>query len=140
MEYKDIASVAGKGGLYKILKPTKSGVILESMDSKKSKLVAGINHRISVLDEISIYTTEHDVSVPLQEIMVKIHNEFDGDTGVDSKSDNDELRAFFTHILPNHDEDRVYPSDIKKIASWYKTLLAEAPELLKEVKKEDKEK
>ena len=138
MKYKDIASIAGKGGLFKILKPTKSGVILESMDEKKSKLVAGINHRISVLDEISIYTTEHDVSVPIQEIMVKIHNEFDGDHGVDSKSDNDELRAFFTHILPNHDQDRVYPSDIKKIASWYKTILVEAPELLVE-KKEDKQ-
>jgi hypothetical protein len=142
MTYKDIASVAGKGGLYKIVKPTRSGVILESMDAKKSKLVAGMNHRISVLDEISIYTTTADEAIPLQKVLVKIHEEFEGDPGVDSSSDNDELRAFFSHILPDHDEERVYTSDIKKIVSWFKVIVKEVPELLiaPEEEKEEKNK
>ena len=142
MTYKDIASVAGKGGLYKIVKPTRSGVILESMDSKKSKLVAGMNHRISVLDEISIYTTTADEAIPLNKVLLKIHEEFEGDPGVDSSSDNDELRAFFSHILPDHDEERVYTSDIKKIVSWYKIIVKEVPELLavQEEEKEEKKK
>ncbi|MEM9390957.1 MAG: DUF5606 domain-containing protein, partial [Bacteroidota bacterium] len=33
MEYSDIASVSGKGGLFKIVKPTRTGVILESLDA-----------------------------------------------------------------------------------------------------------
>lgn len=142
MTYKDIASVAGKGGLYKIVKPTRSGVILESMDSKKSKLVAGMNHRISVLDEISIYTTTADEAIPLNKVLLKIHEEFEGDPGVDSSSDNDELRAFFSHILPDHDQERVYTSDIKKIVSWYKVIVKEVPELLavQEEGKEEKKK
>lgn len=130
MTYKDIASVAGKGGLFKIVKPTRTGVILESLDNKKSKLVAGMNHRISVLDEISIYTTDAEEAIPLNKVLATIHQEFDGDPGVDSSSDNDELRAFFSHVLPQHDEERVYPSDIKKIVSWYKVILKEVPELL----------
>ncbi|MDH5367030.1 MAG: DUF5606 domain-containing protein [Cyclobacteriaceae bacterium] len=138
MTYKDIASVAGKGGLFKILQPTRSGVILESLDSKKNKLVAGMNHRVSVLDEISIYTTTSEEATPLHIVLAKIHGEFDGDLGVDSKSDNDELRAFFSHILPDHDQERVYTSDIKKIVSWYNVLLNEAPDLLKP-QKEKKE-
>ncbi|MDH5474221.1 MAG: DUF5606 domain-containing protein [Cyclobacteriaceae bacterium] len=130
MTYKDIASVAGKGGLHKIIQPTRTGVILESLDDKKSKLVAGMNHRISVLDEISIYTTSSEEAVPLHNVISKIHEEFNGDPGVDSSSDNDELRAFFTHVLPEHDQERVYISDIKKIVSWYKIILKELPELL----------
>lgn len=35
MEFKDIATVAGKPGLYKVLKPSRSGVILESLDEKR---------------------------------------------------------------------------------------------------------
>ena len=131
MEYKDLASISGKSGLYKIIKPTKSGMILESLDEKKSKLVAGVNHRISILDEISIYTTGQEESVPLKEILKKIHEEFDGDLGIDSSSSNEELRAFFNHILPSHDKERVYPSDIKKVVSWYKNVLEHAEELLK---------
>ena len=130
MEYKDLASVAGKGGLYQIIKPTKSGVILESLDAKKSKLIAGANHRVSILEEISIYTTDQDESVALTKILHTIHGEFEGDPGVDGSSSNEELRAFFNHVLPTHDEERVYPSDIKKVVSWYKNVLEHAPELL----------
>ena len=36
----------------------------------------------------------------------------------------DELRAYFAEVLPNFDRDRVYPSDIKKILSWYNILLS----------------
>jgi len=58
MELKEIASISGKGGLYKVLKPTKSGVILEALDESKSKLVATATQRLSLLNEISIYTTD----------------------------------------------------------------------------------
>ena len=65
MDISEIASVSGKGGLYKILKPGKTGVVLESMDASKTKIVAGATHRISVLNEISIYTTTKEGTVPL---------------------------------------------------------------------------
>ena len=119
MELKEIASVSGKGGLFKVLKPSKTGMILESLDSKRSKLIAGINHQVSLLDEISIYTLDSEGSRPLNEVFLKIKEEFGDDPGVDSKSDPEELRAFLKHILPEHDPDRVYPSDIKKLVTWY---------------------
>ena len=37
----------------------------------------------------------------------------------DPKADNKILRNYFTSIVPNHDVERVYASDIKKIISWY---------------------
>ena len=122
MKFEDIASVAGKGGLFKVLKPSRTGVILESMDTKKTKLVVGADARVSILSEISIYTYTEEGSVPLEDIMKKIHEEFDGDTGLDKNSDPDELKSFLKHILPEYDEERVYVSDIKKIVTWYNTL------------------
>jgi len=32
------------------------------------------------------------------------------------------LKKWFENILPNYDKNRVYVSDIKKIAQWYNTL------------------
>ena len=130
MELKDIAAVSGKGGLFKVVKPSKSGMILESLDNKKSKIIVGINNQVSLLDEISIYTLDAEGSRPLKEVLQKVQEEFGDDPGVDSKSDPTELKSFLSHILPEHDPDRVYPSDIKKLVSWYKILLREAPDLL----------
>ncbi|AGA78083.1 DUF5606 domain-containing protein [Echinicola vietnamensis] len=132
MEFKEIATVAGKPGLYKVLKPSRSGVILESMDAKKAKLVVGANHRVSILSEISIYTMTEEGSSPLQEVMITIEKEFEGDTGLAKGADNDEYIAFMKHILPEFDEQRVYPSDIKKLISWYRIIREQAPEVLQE--------
>ncbi|MCH7402916.1 DUF5606 domain-containing protein [Belliella kenyensis] len=132
MKFNEIATVSGKPGLYKILKPTRSGVILESMDEKKGKLVVGANQRVSVLSEISMYTMTEEGASPLEEILIKIESEFGGDLGLDSTADADELKAFLKHVLPDYDEDKVYPSDIKKLVSWYKIIRKHAPEVLEE--------
>ncbi|GHE67049.1 MULTISPECIES: DUF5606 domain-containing protein [Roseivirga] len=128
MNFGEIAAVAGKGGLFKVLKPSKAGVILESLDDKKTKLVVGADARVSILSEISIYTHTQEGSTPLIEVMRKIHEEFEGDTGLDKNSDGEELKSFLKHILPDYDEDRVYVSDIKKLVTWYNLLAKIAPE------------
>jgi hypothetical protein len=132
MNFNEIATVAGKPGLYKVLKPTRGGVILESLDSKKSKLVVGSNQRVSILGEISMYTMTEEGASPLEEIMITIEKEFKGDVGIDTNADADELRAFLKHVLPDFDESKVYPSDIKKLISWYQTIRTYAPEVLEE--------
>ncbi|WP_100629255.1 DUF5606 domain-containing protein [Algoriphagus formosus] len=130
MDFKEIATVSGKPGLFKVLKPTRTGVILESLDDKKAKLVAGISHRVSILGDISIYTLTEEGAEPLQQVMQKVEAEFEGDLGLDSNPDDAELRAFMKHILPEVDETRVYVSDIKKLISWYKIIRKFAPEVL----------
>ena len=119
--------------------PTKSGVILESLDESKTKLVATTSHRLSLLHEISIYTTTKEGTVPLEDVLRKIHTDFGNDLGVDGNSDSAELKSFMKAVLPTYDEDRVYTSDIKKLVRWYNTILKFAPELLKE-KTEEKSK
>ncbi|MFL0684009.1 MAG: DUF5606 domain-containing protein [Algoriphagus aquaeductus] len=139
MNFKDIATVAGKPGLYKILKPTRSGVILESLDEKKAKLVAGMSMRVSILSDISIYTMTEEGAEPLESVMKKIEAEYKGDTGVDASSSDAELRAFLKSVLPEFDQERVYVSDIKKLNAWYQIIRKSIPEVLEETNETEKE-
>lgn len=118
---------------------TKSGLMLEALDESKAKLIATANHRISILHEISIYTTTKEGTVALEEVLKKIFKTFGEDTGVDAESDPAELKAFIKSVLPEYDEQRVYVSDIKKLVKWYSLLLKYAPEIFADQKDESKE-
>lgn len=132
MKLTEIASVSGKGGLYKVVASTKSGLILESLDESKAKLIVTGSQRISILHEISIYTNTKEGTVALADVLKKIHTAFGDDPGVDSESDPSELKAFLKSVLPEYAEDRVYVSDIKKLVKWYGILTKYAPDLFKE--------
>ena len=142
MDFSDLAAVSGKGTLFRIINPTRTGVILESLDEHKKKMVATMHNKVSVLSEISIYTTDSEGSTPLEDVMRKIHAEFDGDTDLDKNSSSEELKSFLKFILPDYDESRVYVSDIKKVVSWYDQIVKQAPDLLnqKEETSEEAEK
>jgi hypothetical protein len=107
------------------------------MDEKKSKLVVGANQRVSILGEISMYTMTEEGATPLEEVMKKIEKEFQGDLGLDATADADELNAFLKHVLPDYDDTKVYPSDIKKLVSWYKIIREHASEVLEEQAEEE---
>lgn len=140
MEFSDIASVSGKGGLFRVVSPTRTGVILEAMDGTNKRLVANMQSKVSILSDISIYTTDEEGAKPLEQVMKKIHREFNGDTGLSSSSDPDELKAFLKFILPEYDDARVYVSDIKKLVTWYNTLAVSHPELFEEKQEEKADK
>lgn len=139
MTLDDIATISGKGGLFKVFKPAKSGVILESLDEAKTKLVATANHRLSILSEISIYTTTKEGTVSLAEVLKKIHSSFGEDIGLDSDADASELKSFLKSVLPEYDENRVYVSDIKKLVRWYGVLMKYTPEIITSAKENKKD-
>ena len=128
MDLKDIASVSGKSGLFRVLKPTRTGVILETIDDQKAKLIANANTRVSLLKEISIYTTSKEGSAPLESVFDYIFQKFGTSINVNSKSTNDELTRFIESVLPEYDREKVYVSDIKKLATWYQALSQHFPE------------
>lgn len=142
MKLSDIASISGKGGLFKVIAPAKTSLILESLDASKTKMVATTQHRVSLLNEISIYTTTKEETISLEDVLKRIHKEYASDPGVDGNSDPSELKSFLKSVLPEYDEDRVYVSDIKKLVKWYSIILQYAPEILagetKEAKADDK--
>lgn len=140
MKLNEIASVTGKGGLFKVLKPAKAGLILEALDESKSKIMATASHKVSILDEISIYTHSKEGTTPLEEVLKKINKEYGNDLGLDANAEGNELRSFLKSVLPDYDEEKVYVSDIKKLVKWYSILQQFAPEVFEEEKEKKKEK
>ena len=119
VDLRDIASIAGMPGLFRIVSPTRTGVIIETLTETPVRSTAQAKHRISLLHEISIYTNDPEVTVPLSEVFDIIRIKHGDDVPVHGKSSNSELASFMENILPDYDRDRVYMSDIKKIANWY---------------------
>ena len=126
---KQIANIAGYSGLYRILKPSRSGVIVESLDDKKEKTMMGPTARVSVLHDISIYVDTVDGSIPLGDALRAIDAQFGETLMVDPKGSPAELAEFMGTVIPNYDRERVRASDIKKLITWYGILRRYAPEL-----------
>ncbi len=119
MNIKDILSISGKPGLYKLLASSRSNVIVQSLaDGKRMPVHAA--HKISSLEDISIYTYEEDI--PLVEVFQMISDHKGGKVAIDHKAKASELRAYMTEVMPAYDEDRVYDSDLRKLFQWYNTL------------------
>ncbi|QNL22179.1 DUF5606 domain-containing protein [Hyphobacterium sp. CCMP332] len=129
LNFDEIVSVAGKGGLYKILKPTKNGYIVEELNDSRKKMVLGPNHRVSLLKEISIYTTDQEGAIPLKDVYGKIKSKYSDALPVSSKDDSSELFTFLGGIVPEFDADKVYHSDVKKLVAWYSLILEEDPNI-----------
>lgn len=137
-DLQDIATVSGMPGLYKVLKPTRTGVVLESLDDEKKRLMAQTRHKISILKEISIFTTGTDNSVPLETVFATILEKHNTKLDLNPKKmSGNELTSFIEEIVPDFDTERVYTSDVKKLISWFK-IIAKELKPLKEDKKDDK--
>ena len=119
---RDILSITGKPGLYKLVSRGNNMLIVESLlDGKRVPTYA--RDKIVSLGEISMYTMGEDVS--LSKVLTKL-GEKEGlkvATIDPKKADNDQLRDFFGEVLPDFDRDRVYPSDIRKLIQWYNILI-----------------
>jgi len=136
MDLAKIISVTGKSGLFEIVGNSKSALIVSSMvDGKRMPVMS--THRISSLDEISIFTEDDDL--PLIEVLIKMREHEKGEKILDPRSEGTDLFAHFEKILPDFDKDRVHASDIKKLFTWY-NILQEAGKLKElQVEGEDEE-
>ena len=119
MKLEKIISISGKPGLYKLVSQLRNGFIIEDVISKK-KMSIGNNSQVSLLDNIAMFTTEAEV--PLFEVFHNIAKANGYNETISHKSSDEELRKFMEEALVDYDRDRVYISDIKKLAQWYNIL------------------
>ncbi|MCQ2607314.1 MAG: DUF5606 domain-containing protein [Bacteroidales bacterium] len=119
---KDILSISGQSGLFKLVAQSSRSIIVESLETGK-KIPVYFSSKVSALEDIAIYT--EDEEVPLAEIFEKIYKmENKGQTSISSKSTNEDIKDYFGDVLPNYDKERVYVSDMKKVLNWYNILCA----------------
>ncbi len=121
MDLSKIVSIAGKPGLYQIKSQAIGRIIVESLvDGKCTPAFA--HDRMSSLEEISIFSTDEDR--PLKEVFKMINEKMGEKVDFDfKKASNDQLRAKFLEVMPDYDQEAVYPSDMKKVFAWYQMLM-----------------
>lgn len=119
-EFEKIVSVSGLSGLYKVAANRHNGLIIEDLKTGERKFAPSRTYQFSLLASIGIYTDDgtEDLKIVFGKIAanpveVPAANVPDG-----------ELRQYFKQVLPNHDEDMVRISDIRKVIKWY-TILKE---------------
>ncbi|EHQ28561.1 hypothetical protein Mucpa_4471 [Mucilaginibacter paludis DSM 18603] len=118
MNLHGIVAVSGKPGLWKALTQNKTGFILESLDAQKIKLIANLSTaKLAALDEITIFSVDEDI------LLKDVFKRMKAASNVpDTKTDGNKLRQFFREVAPDHDEEKVYASDMKKIVGWFHIL------------------
>lgn len=120
MDLKEIMSVSGHSGLFKFVSQGRNGIIVESFGDKK-RMFVNASQKVSTLSDIAIFTEEGEI--PLKDVMHNIHKLMPGEHAPDAKETPEKLKKFMEKILPEYDRNRVYVSDIKKLVSWYNSLL-----------------
>ena len=115
-----VLAISGKPGLFELTAQTRGGFVAKSMLDGK-KIAVNMRHNVSILSEIAIYTYTEEI--PLGEVFQKIKEKENGGAAISHKSSKKELEAYFSEVLPDYDEDRVYTSDMKKIFQWYNILI-----------------
>lgn len=118
-----ILSIAGKPGLYKLVSRGKMNLIVETLDSAHRRIPAFATDRVTSLTDIAMFTDSEDI--PLWKVLSNL-GEKEGQKTCSlnyKKCSAQELREFFSEVLPNYDRDRVHDSDIKKLIQWYNILV-----------------
>jgi len=93
-----------------------NGLIVEDLDSGKSRFVSARKHQFTPLESISIYTLTD--TIPLKDVF-KILQGKDQTNIPAAGAKDDEIKSYFKEVLPEYDEDRVYTKDMKKLFRWY---------------------
>ena len=132
---KEILSVTGKPGLFKLVSQGKNMLIVESLIDGK-RIPAYTKDKVVSLGDIAIFT--ENAEVPLGQVLESVKaKENGGICSIDTKADNEKLRKYMMEVLPEYDRDRVYPSDIRKMIGWYNLLInAKITDFVQETKEE----
>ena len=118
---KKILSISGRPGLYRLVAQAKGALVVEALATGKRGL-AYSHDRVTSLGDIAMYTESGEV--PLSEVLTKVKEKENGAVAsISPKADKEELRSYFGTILPDFDRERVYPTDISKLISWYNMLI-----------------
>ena len=118
---KKILSISGRPGLFKLVSQAKGALIVEALSTGKRTL-AYSHDKVTSLGDIAMYTQSGEE--PLYKVLDSVKKKENGAVAsVSRKADKEVLRTYFAEILPDFDTERVYPTDISKLISWYNILV-----------------
>ena len=134
---KEMLSISGKPGLFKLISKGKNLFIAESLIDQ-TRIPVYSRDKVVSLGDITMYTNDGDAR--LSQILQSIKQKEDGkEISFSPSISPEELRDYFSQVLPDFDRNKVYPSDIKKVMSWYNLLVKTGFTEFEEADEEKKE-
>lgn len=119
---RQILSITGKPGLYKIVSQGNRSLIVEELATGR-RFPASARDKVVSLGDIAMYTLSEDL--PLGEILDRLYAHHEGkELDVKAIQKDGRLGEEFAAVVPDFDRDRVYDSDIRKLFNWYNALIA----------------
>ena len=133
------SAISRRPGLYKLVSQGNNMLIVEAISPDKKRMPSHATDRIVSLGDIAIYTNDSEAA--LADIFETIQKKEEGKpTSINpKKASKQELTAYLEEVLPDYDQDRVYPNDIKKMLNWYNTLITNGITEFKEKEEETTE-
>lgn len=120
MDYKEILTISGKSGLFRLVSQSKSSAIVESL-TEHNRMPLFMSSKASSLEEIYLFT--EDGSIALKDVFKRIHAHTNGGKAIDPKTAEAEMRSYMEAVIPEYDREHVHYSDMKRLFSWYNILL-----------------
>lgn len=121
MKYRELVAISGMGGLFQLLSTKSDGAIVKNLDDQTTKFVAARSHHVTPLESIEVYTVSDNVR--LWHVFQRMkENEAHAESMDISKMDSRAIQKTFAVLFPEHDAERVYVSDMKKMIRWYNIL------------------
>lgn len=119
MNLKDYLAVSGLPGIFRMVASRNNGLIIEDLDEGKRRFVSSRKHQFTPLESIAIYTDDGD-STELKNVFSNMLEQLEDNPPVNPNGPTEELKEYFTDVLPTYDKNRVHTGDIKKVVKWFK--------------------
>lgn len=135
MNLKDFVAVSSLPGLYRLIATRSNGLLIQEIDSEKTKFASTRKHQFTPLETVAIYTDSDSTELP--EIFQRMEDNLKDLPLPESNASKEDFFNYFSEILPDYDEERVMISDVKKVVKWFRFL--KKRDLLKVVEEEKAE-
>jgi hypothetical protein len=111
--------IAGVPGVHKLVSTRNNGLVIEDRKEGRTRFVPVRQNQITPIATVGIYVETDEGTVPLTDVFQKMLDQLETTPPVSLDASSAALRAYFAAVLPEHDQDRVNITDIKKCIKWF---------------------
>ena len=122
MNLEKLVAISGRSGIFKMAANRQNGLIVQDLDNGKKFFAPSRKHQFTPLESISIYTNDQESTAELKHVFNSMLEQLESNPPVAVKSNSNEIKHYFSQILPDFDQDKVLVSDIKKLIKWFNFL------------------
>ena len=122
MKIDEYVAVSGMPGLFEMINSKPGGMTIKNLDNGKVKFASVRKHNFNPIASIGIYVTTEEDTLNLKDVFKKMLEGIKKNPLPDKKASNKDLTEYLAKVLPEYDQERVYPSDIKRLVKWFSFL------------------